>query len=202
MRSFHDWQARSSASLISASPVLRFSADRSAKMLVMARDFLSSFVRALRSPPDSGMGWCLRAIWHQSVPPRLAQPPNMVRSQWPPNSCPSGPAPLEDRGRGEYIGKDGFAPHTPLQAAVRAPPMGRKRRHAATRSFRCSHRTARLCCLAAWQTRAACLSCRCRLTSFSSRRTIHGLRGRCPSPDTRRRCGRLANSSGAPMMIS
>src|SRR5258705_13953201 len=56
MRSFHDWHARLSASRISASPSRRFSADRSAKMRVIARDFESSFLRALRSPPDSGPG--------------------------------------------------------------------------------------------------------------------------------------------------
>jgi hypothetical protein len=39
---------------ISASPSRRFSADLSAKMCVMARDFEISFVSALRSPPDSG----------------------------------------------------------------------------------------------------------------------------------------------------
>ena len=31
-------------------------------MRVIARDFESSFLRALRSPPDSGMGWCFGAI--------------------------------------------------------------------------------------------------------------------------------------------
>jgi hypothetical protein len=40
--------------VVRASPSARFSAYRSAKMCVMARDFESSFVRALRSPPDSG----------------------------------------------------------------------------------------------------------------------------------------------------
>ena len=39
----------------------RLSAERSAKMCVMARDFESSFVRAFRSLSDSGRWWDLRA---------------------------------------------------------------------------------------------------------------------------------------------
>ena len=50
-----------SASRISASPSRRNSADRSAKIRVIARDFTSSFLRALRSPPDNGVGWCFGA---------------------------------------------------------------------------------------------------------------------------------------------
>jgi hypothetical protein len=44
------------ASRIGASPSRRFSPDRSAKVCVIARDFESSFLRALRSPPEIG-GW-------------------------------------------------------------------------------------------------------------------------------------------------
>ena len=40
----------------------RFSADCSAKIVVIARDFTSSFLRALRSPPDSGVWWCFGDI--------------------------------------------------------------------------------------------------------------------------------------------
>jgi hypothetical protein len=38
------------------SPSRRFSADPSAKMRVIARYFESTFLRTLRSPPDSGAG--------------------------------------------------------------------------------------------------------------------------------------------------
>jgi hypothetical protein len=40
----------------SASPMARFSAARSARMVVFARDRASSFFSALRSPPESGVG--------------------------------------------------------------------------------------------------------------------------------------------------
>jgi hypothetical protein len=42
------------ASGINASRSRRFSADTSAKMCVMARDIESSFLTALRSPPEIG----------------------------------------------------------------------------------------------------------------------------------------------------
>jgi hypothetical protein len=54
MRSFHDWQARLSASSICASPPSRSSAERSAKMPVITRTLAISFVSALRSPPEIG----------------------------------------------------------------------------------------------------------------------------------------------------
>jgi hypothetical protein len=41
---------------IKDAPSHRFSAERSAKMRVIARDFEISFVSALRSPPEIG-GW-------------------------------------------------------------------------------------------------------------------------------------------------
>jgi hypothetical protein len=40
----------------------RISADCAARMPVIARAFPNSFVRAFRSPPDSGVGWCFGAI--------------------------------------------------------------------------------------------------------------------------------------------
>ena len=60
--SFQLWQRRSSASRISASPAARFSADAAARIVVIAGRAHSSFVSALRSPPESGMGWCLGAM--------------------------------------------------------------------------------------------------------------------------------------------
>ncbi len=56
IRSFQLWQARLSASRISASPDARFSAARSARILVIARALVSSFASAFRSPPDRGVG--------------------------------------------------------------------------------------------------------------------------------------------------
>ena len=53
-----------SASRINVSPWRRFSADRSAKMFVMARDFAISFVSALRSPPEIGGWWYFGAMSH------------------------------------------------------------------------------------------------------------------------------------------
>ena len=47
---------------ISSAPLARISADCAAKMPVIARAFPNSFVRAFRSPPDSGVGWCFGAI--------------------------------------------------------------------------------------------------------------------------------------------
>jgi hypothetical protein len=46
--------ARKPVDLVNSGPSLRFSADRSAKMCVMARDFESFFLRTLRSPPEIG----------------------------------------------------------------------------------------------------------------------------------------------------
>src|SRR5579871_1111574 len=71
--SFHDWQARLSASLISASPRSRSSAERSAKTVVMARDFASSLPRALRMPPEIGGSWCFGAMVDHRAPIRSAQ---------------------------------------------------------------------------------------------------------------------------------
>jgi hypothetical protein len=46
----------------SASPLARISSDCIAKMLVIARALPSSLFRALRSPPERGVGWCFGAI--------------------------------------------------------------------------------------------------------------------------------------------
>jgi hypothetical protein len=62
MRSFLDWHARLSASRISTSPARRFSSARLARIPVMARALLNSLSRALRSPPDSDVGWCFGAV--------------------------------------------------------------------------------------------------------------------------------------------
>jgi hypothetical protein len=56
MRSFQLSQSSLSACLISASPLARISTDCEARMLAIARALPSSLVRALRSPPDSGVG--------------------------------------------------------------------------------------------------------------------------------------------------
>jgi hypothetical protein len=46
--------ARKVVCWINASPCRRFSAERSAKMRVIARDLESSLLSAFRSPPDIG----------------------------------------------------------------------------------------------------------------------------------------------------
>src|SRR4051812_46728390 len=56
MRSFQLSHNSLSACWMSASPFARISADRVARMLAIARALPSSFARALRSPPDSGVG--------------------------------------------------------------------------------------------------------------------------------------------------
>ena len=62
IRSFQLSQSNLSACWISAAPLARISADCAARMPVIARAFPNSFVRAFRSPPDSGVGWCFGAI--------------------------------------------------------------------------------------------------------------------------------------------
>jgi hypothetical protein len=56
IRSFQLSQRRRSACWIIAWPLARISADWAARMLAIARALPSSFARALRSPPDSGVG--------------------------------------------------------------------------------------------------------------------------------------------------
>jgi hypothetical protein len=56
IRSFQLSQSNLSACWISAAPLARISADCAARMPVIARAFPNSFVRAFRSPPDSGVG--------------------------------------------------------------------------------------------------------------------------------------------------
>lgn len=56
IRSFQLSQRSLSACWISASPLARLSADCAARILAIARDLPSSFDRALRSPPDRGVG--------------------------------------------------------------------------------------------------------------------------------------------------
>jgi GMC oxidoreductase len=56
IRSFQLSHNSLSACWISASPLVRMSADREARMFAIARALPSSFVRALRSPPDRGVG--------------------------------------------------------------------------------------------------------------------------------------------------
>jgi hypothetical protein len=55
-------QSNLSACWISASPLVRASSDRAARILAIARALPSSLVRALRSPPDRGVGWYFGAI--------------------------------------------------------------------------------------------------------------------------------------------
>src|SRR6478736_6087929 len=62
IRSFQLSQSSLSAVRIRDSPLLRVSTDCAARMLVIARALPSSLFRALRSPPESGVGWCLGAI--------------------------------------------------------------------------------------------------------------------------------------------
>src|ERR1700733_14936867 len=62
IRSFQLSQSSLSACLIIASPFARISADCEARILVLARALPSSFVKALRSPPDRGVGWYFGAI--------------------------------------------------------------------------------------------------------------------------------------------
>src|SRR3954468_18165245 len=62
IRSFQLSQSNLSACWISTAPLARISADCAARMTVIARAFPNSFVRAFRSPPDSGVGWCFGAI--------------------------------------------------------------------------------------------------------------------------------------------
>jgi hypothetical protein len=56
IRSFQLSQSSLSACWMIASPFARISADCEARMLAIARALPSSFARALRSPPDSGVG--------------------------------------------------------------------------------------------------------------------------------------------------
>ena len=56
IRSFHDSQSSLSACCSMVSALVRISADRAARMLVIARALPSSLFRALRSPPDKGVG--------------------------------------------------------------------------------------------------------------------------------------------------
>src|ERR1700710_1718364 len=62
IRSFQLSQSNLSACWISAAPLARISADCAARMPVIARPFPNSFVRAFRSRPDSGVGWCFGVI--------------------------------------------------------------------------------------------------------------------------------------------
>ena len=55
-------QSSLSACRIIADALARISADCAARMLAIARALPSSFWRALRSPPDTGVGWCFGAI--------------------------------------------------------------------------------------------------------------------------------------------
>src|SRR5579872_902637 len=61
MRSFQDSQDSLSAVRIRASPLARASADCAARMFVIALARPSSLCSALRSPPESGVGWCFGA---------------------------------------------------------------------------------------------------------------------------------------------
>src|ERR1700693_4513830 len=56
IRSFQLSQSSLSACWIVASPLARISADCAARILAVARALPSSLVRALRSPPDRGVG--------------------------------------------------------------------------------------------------------------------------------------------------
>ena len=56
IRSFQLSQSSLSACWIIASPLARISADCEARMLAIARALPSSLVRALRSPPERGVG--------------------------------------------------------------------------------------------------------------------------------------------------
>src|SRR6267378_3518511 len=62
IRSFQLSQSRLSACWIGTSPLARISTDCEARMLAIARALPSSFARALRSPPDRGVGWYFGAI--------------------------------------------------------------------------------------------------------------------------------------------
>ena len=55
-------QSSLSACRIIAYALARISADCAARILAIARALPSSFSRALRSPPDRGVGWCFGAI--------------------------------------------------------------------------------------------------------------------------------------------
>src|SRR3984957_5627058 len=62
IRSFHDSQSSLSACCSIVSALARMSADCAARMLVIARALPSSLFRALRSPPERGVGWCFGAM--------------------------------------------------------------------------------------------------------------------------------------------
>ena len=62
IRSFQLSQRSLSACWIIASPLARTSTDCVARTLAIARALPSSLVRALRSPPDKGLGWYFGAI--------------------------------------------------------------------------------------------------------------------------------------------
>jgi hypothetical protein len=67
IRSFHDSQSSLSACCSMASAFVRISADCAARMLVIARALPSSLAKALRSPPERGVGWYFGAIQHPSA---------------------------------------------------------------------------------------------------------------------------------------
>src|ERR1700732_1677400 len=62
MRSFQLSQSSLSACCSRVSALARISTDCAARMLVIARALPSSLFRALRSPPERGVGWCFGAI--------------------------------------------------------------------------------------------------------------------------------------------
>jgi hypothetical protein len=62
IRSFQLSRRSLSACWIVTSPLARISTDWAARMLAIARALPSSFARALRSPPDCGVGWYFGAI--------------------------------------------------------------------------------------------------------------------------------------------
>src|SRR6478752_1192130 len=61
-RSLTDSQRSLSACRIKASPLARASEDCAARIVVIARARPSSLARALRSPPDNGVGWYFGAM--------------------------------------------------------------------------------------------------------------------------------------------
>lgn len=73
MRSFQLSQGNLSAR-IGASPLARISTDWAANIIVIARALPSSFLRAFRSPPESGVGWCFGAMPRSWVEGQLRRP--------------------------------------------------------------------------------------------------------------------------------
>jgi hypothetical protein len=93
IRSFQLSQSNRSACCIIDSALVLISADCAARMLVIARALPSSLFRALRSPPERGVGWffgAIRTSWNQAMRERAGDYSNDGQhpsSSWRPVRC-------------------------------------------------------------------------------------------------------------------